>query len=84
MMRDTPAEMEPLIPAAGPLDQELQEVQQRVETAEQILEAARQARAELVVRARRQGYSIYRIGRLTGRRKPSAIHRDLTRSRRGQ
>lgn len=83
-MRNDPAQMDPLIPAAGPLDHELQELQQRVESAEQVLEDARQARAELVTRAHQQGYSIYRIGRLTGRRKPSAIHRDLTRSRRGQ
>lgn len=83
-MRNVPAEMDPPISAAGPLDRELQEIQQRVENAEQALETARQARAELVVRAHRQGYSIYRIGRLTGRHKPSAIHRDLTRSQRGR
>lgn len=83
-MCDAPAEMDPLIPAAGPLDGELQEIQRSVENAEQALEAARQARADLVVRAHLQGYSVYRIGRLTGRRKPSAIHREPTRSQRGR
>ncbi len=76
---DPVPDLEGMDAAFGPLDDDLTTAQREVEQAEKALEAARDHRARTMIHAHTQGYSVYALGRLTGRRKAPSVHRDLRR-----
>lgn len=68
-----------LVDVSGPCDAELREAHAEVQRAQQELKEALDHRAEVMIAALEEGYSVYLLGILTGRRRPTSVYRDLRR-----